>query len=294
MTSCYSLQHRYTFCLYLVIFNFKKNWRSKYIRMPALYRAVMVILRESQGRLLVRTNMRSSKTVEYFGPCITLKSNSEDSQCKMVLHSPGKPARSYSSYQPCKTRTSKNKFHRNRSLKLWTSQISDSMEFAIFYQGSYKPLVSLSFVSPATKGMLVTDWEIHQNAVQRVDRVAHSTLREHVPTATGFRVPWRNSSIGALNVIFVHPKLNVSLFFSYGMIVYPETMRDNLFDRMKASNDDILGDVKKNSSATFWAARLGRYMDNLRFWDHPRADGVMSHGHQATRLPTSHSRTGEG
>lgn len=63
----------------------------------------------------------------------------------------------------------------------------------------------------------------------------------------------------------MHPKLNVSLFFSYGMIVYPETMRDNLFDRMKASNDDILGDVKKNSSATFWAARLGRYMDNLRF-----------------------------
>lgn len=152
------------------------------------------------------------------------------------------------------------------------------MEFAIFYQGSYKPLVSVSFVSSATKGMLVTDWEIHQNPVQRVDRVAHSTLREHVPTATGFRVPWRNSSIGALNVTFVHPKLNVSLFLPPGMIVYPETMRDNLLDRMKTSND-IMGDVKKNSSATLWAARLGRYMDNLRFWDHPRAYGVMSHGH---------------
>lgn len=48
------------------------------------------------------------------------------------------------------------------------------------------------------------------------------------------------------------------------MIVYPETMRDNLLDRMKTSND-IMGDVKKNSSATLWAARLGRYMDNLRF-----------------------------
>lgn len=117
-----------------------------------------------------------------------------------------------------------------------------------------------------------------------------NTLREHVPTATGFRVPWRNSSLGALNVIFVHPKINVSLFLSSGMIVYRKTIRDNLLYRMKTSNDDTLSDVKKNSSATPWAARLGRYMDNLRFWDHPRADGDMSHEHQATRLPTCHSR----
>lgn len=49
--------------------------------------------------------------------------------------------------------------------------------------------------------------------------------------------------------MFMHPNLNVSLFLPSGMIVYPENMRDNLLDRMKAS-DDILGDVKKNSSAS--------------------------------------------
>lgn len=50
------------------------------------------------------------------------------------------------------------------------------------------------------------------------------------------------------------------------MIACLETMQDDLMDIMEASNDDISGDVKQNSSAAIWAARLGRYMDNRRFW----------------------------
>ena len=78
-----------------------------------------------------------------------------------------------------------------------------------------------------------------------------------------------DSSLGAFNVISAYPKPKTSLPLQSGMVACLETMPDNLLDIMEASSDDILGDVKKNSSAAIWAARLGRYIDNIRFWGHP-------------------------